>query len=72
MSDYSEYLMKFKDFYRNTLLPCISGPELIPTCKETQLIRFQSKVVGLVPPAKRHSMRIINLGKPSCYPILQL
>lgn len=39
------------------------GPELIPTCKETQLIRFQSKVVGLVPPAKRHSMRIINLGE---------
>lgn len=38
------------------------SPELIPTCKETQLIRFQSKVVGLVPPAKRHSMRIINLA----------
>jgi len=28
-------------------------------CKETQLIRFQSRVVG--PPARRHSMRIINL-----------
>ena len=43
------------------------GPELIPTCKETQLIRFQSKVVGLVPPAKRHSMRIINLGETLKY-----
>ena len=39
-----------------------SGPELIPSCKETQLIRFQSKVEALVPPARRHSMRIINLG----------
>jgi len=37
------------------------SPELIPSCKETQLIRFQSKVVGLVPPARRHSMRFINL-----------
>ena len=40
---------------------------MIPTCKETQLIRFQSKVVGLVPPAKRHSMRIINLGETLKY-----
>ena len=35
------------------------NPELIPECKETQLIRFQSRVVGA--PAMRHSMRIINL-----------
>jgi len=35
------------------------SPELIPECKETQLIRFQSRVVG--PPARRHSMRMINL-----------
>jgi len=35
------------------------SPELIPECKETQLIRFQSRVVG--PPARRQSMRIINL-----------
>jgi len=38
------------------------SPELIPSCKETQLIRFQSKVEALVPPARRHSMRIINLA----------
>jgi len=38
------------------------SPELIPSCKETKLIRFQSKVVGLGPPARRHSMRIINLA----------
>jgi len=36
------------------------SPELIPECKETQLIRFQSRVVG--PPAIRYSMRIINLA----------
>jgi len=37
------------------------SPELIPECKETQLIRFQSRVVGLTTPARRHSMKIINL-----------
>ena len=36
---------------------------MIPECKETQLIRFQSRVVGLTTPARRHSMKIINLCK---------
>ena len=64
MSDYSEYSIKLLISTEINFCHPL-GPELIPTCKETQLIRFQSKVVGLVPPAKRHSMRIINLGKPA-------
>ena len=55
----TEYLFVCNSLFSN---PC-PGPELIPSCKETQLIRFQSKVVGLVPPARRHSMRFINLGE---------
>ena len=55
----TEYLFVCNSLFNN---PC-PGPELIPSCKETQLIRFQSKVVGLVPPARRHSMRFINLGE---------
>lgn len=38
------------------------SPELIPDCKETQLIRFQSRVVGLAKKPRRHSMKIVNFG----------
>lgn len=38
------------------------SPELIPDCKETQLIRFQSKVVGLTTQPRRHSLKIIKLA----------
>jgi len=39
------------------------SPELIPDCKETQLIRFQSKVVGLAKtPRRTHSMKCVNIG----------
>jgi len=49
------------NLYLNKPIMSDYSPELIPACKETQLIRFQSRVVGLTTPARRHSMKIINL-----------
>ena len=38
-----------------------AGPELITSCKETQLTRLQCRVEQLATQPRRHSLKIINL-----------
>jgi len=38
------------------------SPELIADCKETQLIRFQSKVVSLAKQPEKHNLKIIKIA----------
>ena len=39
----------------------LAGPELITSCKETQLTRLQCRVEQLATQPRRHSLKIINL-----------
>ena len=41
----------------------VAGPELITSCKETQLTRLQCRVEQLATQPRRHSLKIINLCK---------
>ena len=49
------YIMKMK------LEQNVAGPELITSCKETQLTRLQCRVEQLATQPRRHSLKIINL-----------
>ena len=49
------YIVKMK------LTQNLAGPELITSCKETQLTRLQCRVEQLATQPRRHSLKIINL-----------